>query len=99
MSALAIKTGSSEAVQGAFPLLFILLFFSSTFFPRQTMTGFYRTIADVNPVSFIAEGFRSLTIEPLTTTAVIEVVIVPFGMAVLTLGLSLRALRGRIAAR
>ena len=99
MSALAIKTGSSEAVQGAFPLLFILLFFSSTFFPRETMSGFHRTIADFNPVSFIAEGFRSLTIEPLTATATVEVVLLPFASAVLTLALSLRALRGRIAAR
>ena len=53
MSAMAIKTGSSEAVQGAFPLLFILLFFSSTFFPRQTMSGVYRTIADINPMSYL----------------------------------------------
>ncbi len=99
MAAMAIKTGSSEAVQGAFPLLFVLLFFSSTFFPRETMRGAHRTIADVNPISFLAEGFRSLTIAPLDATAVAEALLVPLGLAVLTLLLALRALRSRLAAR
>ncbi|HSJ91927.1 MAG TPA: ABC transporter permease [Ilumatobacter sp.] len=98
MSALALKTGSSESVQGAFPLLFILLFFSSTFFPRETMQGFHRTIADVNPVSFLAEGFRSLTIEPLSATALAETLLIPLALAVLALALSLRTLRNRLAA-
>lgn len=98
MAAMAIKTGSSEAVQGSFPLLFILLFFSSTFFPRQTMSGWYRTIADVNPISFLSEGFRSLTIEPLGATAVAQVLLIPLGMAIATLALSLRTLRSRLAA-
>lgn len=98
MSALAIKTGSSEAVQGAFPLLFILLFFSSTFFPRQTMQGFHRTIADVNPVSFLAEGFRSLTIESLSATALAEAILIPLALAILTIALSLWTLRNRLAA-
>ena len=98
MSALALKTGSSEAVQGAFPLLFILLFFSSTFFPRETMRGFHRTVADLNPVSFLAEGFRSLTLEPLSATALAETLLIPLALALLTLGLSLRTLRNRLAA-
>lgn len=98
MSALALKTGSSEAVQGAFPLLFILLFFSSTFFPRETMVGFHRTIADVNPISFLAEGFRSLTIESLNGVALAETLLIPLVLSVLTLTLSLRMLRNRLAA-
>jgi ABC-2 type transport system permease protein len=99
MAAMAIKTGSSEAVQGAFPMLFILLFFSSTFFPRQTMSGAYRTIADINPISYLAEGFRSLTIESLNATAVAQTLLIPFGLTVLTLALALRTLRTRLAAR
>ncbi len=99
MSAMAIKTGSSEAVQGSFPLLFILLFFSSTFFPRETMQGFHRTIADVNPVSFLSEGFRSLTIESLNTTAVAQVILIPLVLTVATLALALATLRARLASR
>jgi ABC-2 type transport system permease protein len=98
MSAVAIRTGSSEAVQGSFPMLFILLFFSSTFFPRQTMSGLYRQIANVNPISYLAEGFRSLTIDDLSVLAAAQVVLIPLALATGTLALSLLALRARLAA-
>lgn len=98
LAAMAIRTGSSEAVQGSFPLLFILLFFSSTFFPRETMRGAHKAIADVNPISFLAEGFRALTIEPLGVTAVAQVLLIPIALSVATLALALRALRTRLAA-
>lgn len=59
---LALRTGSSEAVQGTFPLFFALMFFSSAFFPRETMTGWFRTVADLNPISYLVEAMRDLVI-------------------------------------
>ena len=99
MAAMAIKTGSSEAVQGAFPLLFIGLFFSSAFFPRETMSGVYGTLADYNPISYLVEGFRDLTIEGLSISAVVRAILIPAGLAVLTVALALRTLRTRLGAR
>lgn len=99
MSAMAIKTGSSEAVQGAFPLLFIGLFFSSAFFPRETMSGVYGSLADINPISHLVEGFRDLTIEGLSASAVIRAILIPAALSVLTVGLALRTLRSRLGAR
>lgn len=55
---LALRSGSSEAVQGSFPLVFALLFFSSAFFPRETMTGWFRRVADANPISYLVEAMR-----------------------------------------
>jgi ABC-2 type transport system permease protein len=98
MSAMAIKTGSSEAVQGSFPLIFILLFFSSAFFPRQTMDGVYRRIADLNPLSYLVEGFRSLTINQLTLTSVLQTILIPAAISLVGIGISLRALHSRLAA-
>lgn len=98
MAAMALRTGSAEAVQGAFPLLFILLFFSSAFFPRQTMSGIYATIADVNPVSYLVEGIRGLVIEGLGVKVILEAVAVPGALAVVTLALSLAALKARVRA-
>ncbi len=60
---LALRTGSAEAVQGTFPLFFALLFFSSAFFPRETMTGWFKAAADVNPISYLVEAMRDLVIE------------------------------------
>ena len=99
MSAMAIRTGSSEAVQGAFPLLFIALFFSSAFFPRETMSGIYATLADYNPISYLVEGFRALTIEGFTAWAVFRAVVIPAILAVLTVTLALRTLQKRLGAR
>ena len=60
---LALRTGSAEAVQGTFPLFFVLLFFSSAFFPRETMSGWFKALADVNPISYLVEAMRDLVID------------------------------------
>jgi ABC-2 type transport system permease protein len=99
MSAMAIKTGSSEAVQGAFPLLFIAMFFSSAFFPRETMSGVYARLADINPISHLVEGMRDLTIDGFSASAAIRAVAIPAGLAVVSVTLALRALNARLGAR
>ena len=99
MSAMAIRTGSSEAVQGAFPLLFIAMFFSSAFFPRETMSGFYARMADINPISHLVEGFRDLTIDGFSASAAVRAVVIPAVLSVLAVTLALRTLQRRLGAR
>jgi ABC-2 type transport system permease protein len=61
---LALRTGSGEAVQSAFPLLFFLLFLSSMNLPRNLISiNWFRDLATVNPVSYMIEAMRSLVIE------------------------------------
>jgi len=60
----ALRTGSGEAVQGLFPVLFVGLFLSSMNLPRDLIEiDWFRTVATVNPVSYLIEGVRSLIIE------------------------------------
>ena len=62
-SALALRIGSSEAIQGAFPLAFVVLGFSSFFIPRALITvGWFKDVATWNPASYLIEGMRSLWI-------------------------------------
>lgn len=96
---LALRTGSSEAVQGAFPLFFILMFTSSAFFPRELMTGWYGTLADWNPISHLIEGGRDLVISGFEWDAVARALGVPAAMAALTLALAVRSLYARLEAR
>jgi ABC-2 type transport system permease protein len=98
MSAMAIRTGSSEAVQGAFPLIFIALFFSSAFFPRETMDGVYATVADWNPISHLVEGMRDLVIDGFTASAVARAVLIPAALAVATIAVAMRSLGRRLRA-
>jgi len=59
----ALRTGSGEAVQGLFPLLFVTLFLSSMNLPRDLIEiDWFRTAATINPVSYLIEGIRSLII-------------------------------------
>lgn len=93
----ALRAGSGEAVQGFFPLFFVLLFLSSAFFPRHLIEqDWFRTIATYNPVSYMVEGIRSLVISGWDAQALAQA----FGLAsaaiVLLLAVSSRALRSRL---
>jgi ABC-2 type transport system permease protein len=60
---LATRTGSSQAVQGMFPLIFVLFFLSSMSMPRNLIgVDWFRTVATWNPISYLVEGLRSLVI-------------------------------------
>ena len=98
MSSVALKTGSAEAVQGTFPLLFILLFFSSAFFPRETMSGIYKTIAGLNPISHLVEGLRALSLEGFSASATARAILVPLAIAIVALIIASRQLNARLRA-
>jgi ABC-2 type transport system permease protein len=56
----ALRTGSGEAVQSIFPLVFVFLFLSSSSLPRDLIqVDWFRTVATYNPVSYIVEGMRA----------------------------------------
>ncbi len=59
----ALRTGSTEAVNGIFPVFFVFLFISSMNVPRNLMgTAWFKWFATINPVSYLIEGMRSLII-------------------------------------
>jgi ABC-2 type transport system permease protein len=60
---LALRTGSVEAVESAFPLFFVAIFMSSINLPRNLIEAdWFRFIATINPISYLVEGIRSLVI-------------------------------------
>lgn len=98
LAGLAIRTGSAEATQSTFPLVFVLLFTSSAFFPRETFSGWFRTVADWNPISYLAEGMRDLVITGWSPWAAVRALVIPALIAVAGVGFALLALRRRLAA-
>jgi ABC-2 type transport system permease protein len=59
----ALRTGSTEAVQGLFPAFFVFLFISSMNIPRNLIEAeWFRWLATINPVSYFIEAVRSLVI-------------------------------------
>ena len=97
--AFALKTGSAEAVQGSFPLMFAAMFLSSAFFPRDLMSGWFQTAATVNPLSHLIEGLRTQVIEGLDATAYLTSVGIAGVLFVTAITVATLALRGRLAQR
>jgi ABC-2 type transport system permease protein len=83
---MALRTGSGEAVQGLFPVLFVFLLISSMNFPRNLIEAdWFRWLANVNPVSYLIEGLRSLIIEGWNG----EAIGLAFGISVVLLAVAL----------
>lgn len=95
-AAIALRTGSASVVQGLFPLVLVVLFLSSAFFPQELMVEPAKTIAEYNPLSFIVEGVREPIIAGIDATQTLEAVAAIAGIIVLGLVLSARALRHRL---
>jgi ABC-2 type transport system permease protein len=95
---LALRTGSGEAVQSSFPLLFFLLFLSSMNLPRNLISiNWFRDIATVNPVSYMIEAMRSLVIEGWNGQALVLGFLFTFLMIALGLAGSAVSLKTRMA--
>ncbi len=94
---LAFRTGSGEAIQALFPVLFVFLFISSMNAPRNLIgVGWFRVAATINPVSYMIECVRSLIITGWDWQALglgFGLVIV---LGIVSLTLASRALRARM---
>ncbi len=95
-AAIALRTGTASVVQGLFPLVFVVLFLSSSFFPLDLMIEPAKTIAAYNPLSFIVNGIRNPMISGISGTDMLDAVLAIGGITALGLWLSARALRHRL---
>jgi ABC-2 type transport system permease protein len=71
-AALALRTGSASIVQGTFPLVFVVIFLSSAFFPQDLLVEPAKTVAQYNPISFIADAVRDPVISSLSVTVLLK---------------------------
>ena len=95
-AALALRTGRASVVQGIFPLVFVILFVSSAFFPRELILEPAASVADWNPMSFIAEGFRDPVISSLSLDPLLKGAAAVAFVGLLGLALSAAGLRSRL---
>jgi ABC-2 type transport system permease protein len=95
-AAVALRTGRASVVQGLFPLVFVILFLSSAFFPANEMVEPAATIARYNPLSFIVEGVRDPVISSLTLLTFAKAFASIALIGALSIGLSALALRRRL---
>ncbi len=96
VAAIALRTGNTSVVQGLFPLVFVVLFLSTAFFPQGLMVEPAKSIATYNPLSYIVEGIREPIIAGISAADIRDAVLAIAGIAVLSIFLSARALRYRL---
>ena len=95
---MALRTGSGEAIQALFPVLFIFLFMSSMNAPRNLMeVDWFRAIATINPVSYLIEAVRSLIITGWNLKALSLGFAVAVALIVVSTVVASHALRVRMA--
>ncbi len=83
---IALRTGSGEAVQSQFPILFFFIIISSMNLPRNLIEAdWFRTAATLNPVSYMIEGLRSLIIEGWD----VQALALGFGFAILSVAVAM----------
>ncbi len=93
---LALRSGSQEIVQSTFPVLFVLLFVSGTFWPTSLMKGLYGNVARHNPITWIIEPLRELVIEGWSWSSAGRALGITFALAVVTTSLAFLTLRARL---
>lgn len=95
-AAIALRSGSASVVQGLFPLVLVVLFLSSAFFPQELMIEPAKTIAEYNPFSFVVEGVREPIISGIDASDTLAALLAILGIAAFGLVLAARALRHRL---
>jgi ABC-2 type transport system permease protein len=93
--AIALKTGNPAAVNSSFLLFFPFLFLTSSYVPRAQLNGWLDTVAGWNPVTYLLEGLRSLTMRGWEWDELAKAVLAVVLVGAVSMSLCFAALRGR----
>lgn len=95
--AIALKTGNPAAVNSSFILFFPFAFLTTTFLPKDALTGWLATVATYNPVTYVLAGLRALVSEGWDASAIGGALLAILGVAAVSFTLAFAALRGRVS--
>jgi ABC-2 type transport system permease protein len=95
-AALALRSGSASVVQGMFPLVFVILFLSTAFFPQDLLMEPAKTVAEYNPLSFVVDAVRDPVISAFSTEDMLKGILGLVIVGLIGLVLASRALRHRL---
>ena len=95
--AIALKTGNPAAVNSSFILFFPFAFLTTSFLPKEALTGWLSTVATYNPVTYVLDGLRSLITEGWEWDTLAKGLGAIAALTVVSFGLASAAMRGRIS--
>ena len=77
-------------------LFFPFLFLTSSYVPRDQLSGWLDTVAAWNPVTYLLEGLRSLTMQGWEWTELGQALLATAILGTISMSLCFAALRGRV---
>jgi ABC-2 type transport system permease protein len=84
-AAIALGSGRASVAQGIFPIVFVILFLSSAYFPQGLLLEPAQTIADWNPMSLIADSLR----DPIISDVSLETTLKGLGGIAIVAGIGI----------
>jgi ABC-2 type transport system permease protein len=93
---LALRARNASTVQGIFPLVFVVLFVSSAFFPENLLSSPADAVAAYNPLSYVADGIREPIAYGDDLVPVLEGLAAAGGIAAVAIAACVASLRGRL---
>jgi ABC-2 type transport system permease protein len=93
---LALRARNASTVQGIFPLVFVILFVSTAFFPRALLESPIDGVSRFNPLSYIADGLRDPIISSISARPVVEGLIAAAAVAAIAGAFAVGSLRVRL---
>jgi ABC-2 type transport system permease protein len=94
--AIALKTGNPGAVSASFVLFFPFAFLTTSFLPKEALSGWLAGVATVNPVTYLLAGQRSLITDGWVAADIGAAVLAVVGVGMVSMSLALATLRGRV---
>jgi ABC-2 type transport system permease protein len=95
--AIALKTGNPAAVNSSFLLFFPFLFLTSSYVPRDQLSGWLDRVAGLNPVTYLLDGMRTLVLGDGWAWGELGQALLAIAVVgVLSMSLCFAALRGRV---
>jgi ABC-2 type transport system permease protein len=94
--AIALKTGNPAAVNSSFILFFPFAFLTTTFLPKEALTGWLSAVATYNPVTYVLDALRSLIMVGWEWEVLMKGLGATFALMVISFGLASITMRGRI---
>ncbi len=95
--AIALKTGNPAAVNSSFLLFFPFAFLTTSQLPLDFLTGWLRSIALFNPITYLLDGMRSLVSEGWNAAKLGKAFLAIAGLGSVAFPLAFSALRGRVS--
>lgn len=95
--AIALKTANPAAVASSLLLFFPFAFLTSSTVPLDNLTGWMRSIARYNPITYVLEGMRSLLSDGWDWAAIGKAFLAIGLLGLVSQTLAMVALRGRIS--